>query len=151
MSYLLDTNVLVRLFDLNDPRNPEIAATLDTLTTNNTKVYVCAQVLIEYWVVATRPRESNGLGFSAIEADRYLGEIETLFDYLSDPTDILRRWRTLVVSNGVIGKSAHDARIAALMCAHSIRHLLTLNPAHFTRYPQILPLTPNDVLRMFGH
>lgn len=46
-----------------------------------------------------------------------------------------------------MGKSAHDARIAALMLAHGVTHLLTLNPTDFTRYNGITPVTPQEIIQ----
>ena len=148
MSYLIDTNVLLRFFDLTDPQNAEIVRALDAVTRASEETFVCAQVLIEYWAVATRPREANGLGLDIAEADRNLDEIETLFTCLPEPPDIAKRWREVVTQHSVSGKQAHDARLAAFMRAHDIKHLVTLNPQDFTRYAEITPLTPAEVLSL---
>jgi predicted nucleic acid-binding protein len=53
--------------------------------------------------------------------------------------------RALIITHAVQGKQVHDVRIAALMAAHGITHILTLNGADFTRYPAVTvldPLTP---------
>lgn len=39
-------------------------------------------------------------------------------------------------------KQVHDARLVALMQAHGITHILTLNGSDFTRYPGITPVDP---------
>lgn len=146
MSCLIDTNVILRFFDMADPRNPEIVQSLDAITKASEETYVCAQVLIEYWVVATRPREANGLGLSISDADRNLDRIEALFPCLPEPPDIGGRWREIVRQHSVRGKQAHDARLAALMQAHGVKHLLTLNSQDFTRYEGIIPLSPAEAL-----
>jgi len=146
MNYLIDTNVLLRFFDLADPRNAEIVAAIDAITAATTETYVCAQVLIEYWVSATRPREANGFGLDAAQADLRLAEIETLFTLLPEPPDIAARWRRLAVEHAVQGKQAHDARIVAVMLAHSVTHILTLNAADFARYAEVTVTTPQDIL-----
>lgn len=148
MSYLIDTNVLLRFFDLADPQNAEIVRALDTVTKASEETFVCAQVLIEYWVVATRPREVNGLGLGIAEADQNLNEIEALFACLPEPPDIAKSWRSVVTQHSVSGKQAHDARLVALMLTHRISHILTLNPADFARYPEITALTPSEVLSL---
>ncbi|MEN6357468.1 MAG: hypothetical protein ABFD83_10330 [Armatimonadota bacterium] len=50
-----------------------------------------------------------------------------------------------MTNNNVNGKQAHDARIVALMLAHGITHILTLNPGDFSRYTGVTPVTPNEV------
>jgi hypothetical protein len=52
-------------------------------------------------------------------------------------------WRQLVVIHSVQGKEVHDARLAALMQAHAITHILNLNGTDFTRYPRITPIDPS--------
>lgn len=149
MISLIDTNVLLRFFDLADPRNSEIVQALDAMTKASEETYVCAQVLIEYWVVATRPREANGLGLSIPDADRNLDQIEALFACLPEPPDIGARWREIVRQHSVSGKQAHDARLVALMQAHGVEHLFTLNSQDFTRYQGIVPLTPAEAISLY--
>jgi predicted nucleic acid-binding protein len=146
MKTLIDTNILLRFFDLADPRNAEIAAAIDALTSATAETYVCAQVLIEYWVAATRPREVNGFGLDPEEADLRIGQIETLFVCLPEPPDMARRWRELATQYRALGKNAHDARIAALMLANGVEGILTLNASDFARYEGITPVSPSDVL-----
>ncbi len=146
MTFLIDTNVLLRFFELSDPSNPEIVAALDSLRKSGVPCHVCAQVLIESWVVATRPLDVNGLGFDLEKADGHMDEIEILFPCLPEPEDMAARWRTVVQSYSVLGKKAHDARIVAFMMAHGITHLVTLNPSDFARYPEITAITPSEIV-----
>ena len=60
--------------------------------------------------------------------------------------DAAKRWRELARRQSVVGKQAHDARIVALMLAHNVTHLLTLNSADFARYPEITTITPSESL-----
>jgi predicted nucleic acid-binding protein len=55
-------------------------------------------------------------------------------------------WRQLIVTHSVQGKQVHDARLAALMQAHGITHILTLNGSDFTRYPGITPIDPASLV-----
>lgn len=146
MKYLIDTNVLLRFFDISDSRNAEVVAAIDKVTSLTEDTYVCAQVLIEYWAVATRPLDVNGFGLDPTEADIRLAQIETLLACLPEPVDVARRWRGLATRYGVRGKQAHDARITAVMLAHGVTHILTLNPDDFARYEGIKSLTPSDVV-----
>ncbi|MCL5103502.1 MAG: type II toxin-antitoxin system VapC family toxin [Armatimonadetes bacterium] len=146
MKYLIDTNILLRFFELADPLNTEVVSAVDKLTSATTDVCVCAQVLIEFWAAATRPLEANGFGLSAAEAEVRLDQIEALFTCLPEPPDIAGRWRKLAVGCSVLGRQAHDARIAALMLAHGVTHILTLNTSDFTRYQGIIPISPAEAL-----
>jgi predicted nucleic acid-binding protein len=58
---------------------------------------------------------------------------------------VRERWLDLCSRYGVSGRSAHDARLVALMLAHGLTHLLTLNSADFARYAEITAVTPDDV------
>jgi predicted nucleic acid-binding protein len=148
MNYLIDTNVLLRFFDISDSRNAEVVAAIDKVTSLTEDTYVCAQILIEYWAVATRPPDVNGFGLDPAEADIRLTQIEALLTCLPEPVDLARRWRALATKYAVKGKQAHDARIAAVMLAHGITHILTLNPDDFARYEGITPMTPSEAI---GH
>ncbi len=49
---------------------------------------VAKQSLIEAWVVATRPRDVNGFGYSAQFAMEGLAKLKRLFYRLADTDDI---------------------------------------------------------------
>lgn len=53
--------------------------------------------------------------------------------------------RRLVIAHSVSGVQVHDARLAAAMKIHAVTHLLTLNPADFTRYPHITLVHPGSL------
>lgn len=146
MSYLVDTNIFLRVANPADPRRAECVAVLDLLRGAEDDSFTCAQVLIEYWVTATRPTDVNGLGLDAAQSARNLDLMVSMFPCLPEPSDMAQRWRQVVEANGVLGKPAHDARLVALMQAHGISNILTLNVNDFTRYQEITPITPAEVL-----
>lgn len=146
MSFLIDTNVLLRLRDKDDPRCTECVAAIDKIKSQNERLLVCAQVLIEFWVVLTRPCDVNGCGLSFEDASTALNKVRGTFRCLTEPVDMADRWQQIIVANTTMGKTAHDARIAALMLAHGITHILTLNPADFARYDGITPVTPQQIV-----
>jgi predicted nucleic acid-binding protein len=145
MRIKVDTNILIRLQDAGDPRHQECVEALHRLKSAGNEPCICAQVMIEYWVVATRPRNVNGLGLDPADAEASLQRLEQLFVCLPEPPDMAFRWRSLAVQYGVRGRQAHDARLAALMLAHGVTHLLTLNATDFARYAGITCLEPQDV------
>lgn len=145
MRILVDTNVLLRLRDLNSPHHWACVGALDRLRVQNEEVFVCAQVLIEYWTVATRPTAVRGLGLEPDAVDLDLQDILTFAQCLPEPADIFNYWRDLVVRHSTRGLPTHDARLVALMLAHGVTHIVTLNTADFSRYTEITCLHPVSV------
>jgi predicted nucleic acid-binding protein len=145
MRIQVDTNLLLRVRDADDPRHAVCVEALDRLLDGTHELFLCAQVLIEYWVVATRPRNVNGLGLSAAEADLDFQEFCRTFVVLPEPPDMAVRWHDLVSRCAVHGRNAHDTRLIALMLAHGVTTVLTLNSADFARYTEITCLAPEDV------
>jgi hypothetical protein len=56
---------------------------------------VAKQTLIESWVVATRPRDANGFGYSAQFAAEGISKIKRLFYLLAETDDIYPAWEIL--------------------------------------------------------
>ncbi len=150
MRLIVDTNVLVRLRDKNSPHLPECERAMELLITGNHGLYLCTQVLIEFWSVATRPLEANGLGRTVEQAyaDCYL--FLDAMPLLDEPPDIAHRWLELVRRYGVKGKEVHDARLVAFSAAHGIPHILTLNPADFSRYQEVTAITPAQLVEQLS-
>jgi predicted nucleic acid-binding protein len=142
---LLDTNVLLRNADQADPAHARVSAALQRLVQNGWDLCVGSQNLVEFWVVATRPVSVNGFGLSPAQAEPRVRAMMVTFSVLRDPPDLLERWLDLCSRYGVSGRPAHDTRLVALMLAHGLTHLLTLNSADFARYAEITTVTPDDV------
>jgi len=64
VQYLLDTNVVLRFSNPSDALHNLATEAVATLLLQGHECYLTAQVLIESWVVATRPVSVNGLGWS---------------------------------------------------------------------------------------
>lgn len=60
---------------------------------------------------------------------------------------IYREWRRLVTTHGITGLRVHDTRLVAAMLVHGVTHLLTFNEGDFRPYPEIIVVTPNQILR----
>lgn len=127
-------------------QNEFCTRSIDGLLDKGHEPCVCAQALIEFRCVATRPLDVNGLGVSPSEAKTMTADIRGIFTLLPEPPDIADRWESLVNKYSVIGKPCHDARLVALMLAHGVTHLLTLNPSDFARYSEITVLTPQAIV-----
>ncbi len=68
MTMLIDANVLLRLAVKADPQHRLAAEAILKLDQADIELCLVPQVLYEYWVVATRPLDVNGLGLSIDEA-----------------------------------------------------------------------------------
>ena len=109
------------------------------------RLCVARQSLLEAWVVATRPRDVNGFGYSPRFAADGLSRVKRLFHLLADTDDIYMEWEQLVITNQVSGKAAYDARLVAAMNIHRIGGILRFNVDDFRRYPVIKIMHLHDV------
>ena len=57
---------------------------------------------------------------------------------------ILAEWERLVSKYQVSGKSAHDARLVAVMNVNRINRILTFDTADFSRFREIQVLDPHS-------
>jgi len=146
MRVLIDTNVLARVAHKNHPHTHVANAALHRLWSEGHELRVVPQVLYEYWSVATRFVEENGLGgFSAEVADADVSSFKRVFSVLRDERGILERWHEIVRKGGVTGKQAHDARLVAAMQRHGLTHVLTFNASDFRRYTSIELIDPHSL------
>lgn len=146
MRILVDTNILLRLVHVGHPQQVEAEQAVRRLIRDRHELRSVPQILYEFWVVATRPADKNGLGFSAGTVSAQLAVWRSLFPTLRDERGILERWQLLVDSLSVVGKSAHDARLVAAMERHGLTHLLTFNLTDFQRYASIQLLDPAVIM-----
>lgn len=145
MSYLVDTNVLLRLVQKNHPMRPDARRALVTLRKQNEELCIIPQNIIEFWAVATRPLDKNGLGLTVDEATRETRKLKRIFKLRPDSPAIFTEWERLVAQYQVMGKQAHDTRLVAAMKAHSLSHILTFNIDDFKRFGDITPVSPQTV------
>lgn len=149
MSFLLDTNIILRLVE---PAHPMHAAALDAssaLLAADEAVYIVPQNIAEFWNVCTRPLNQNGLGFDSDQTDAEASRLETFFQLVLDEPGIYKEWRQLVVRYAVNGVRVHDARLVAAMRVHGIPRLLTFDDGDFKRYREITVMTPAEVLSAY--
>ncbi len=145
MTTLIDTNILLRFVEPNDPEYGLVRKAVRALTEKGETLCYATQNLVEFWNVCTRPQLKNGFGLTPAEADARATLIESRFRLLPDNERVHREWRRLVVAHSVTGVQVHDARLVAAMLAHGVSHLLTLNDRDFARYPGISVLHPRDL------
>ena len=146
MNILVDSNILLRIDHRNHPHNALALEAIRVVRAKGHTLRTIPQTLYEYWVVATRPVDVNGLGFSTEEANRFLDDHVALFPPFRDERGVLQLWKVLVVENDVKGKPAHDARIVAGMLKHGVSFILTFNEGDFQRYDEVTAVTPRGLL-----
>ena len=149
--YLLDTNVLLRLSDAGSPSMEIARRATNGLMERGELVYVTSQNIIEFWAVATRPIEVNGLGWTVDQADRESKLILDRFLLLEETPGIFEKWLRVVHTKKIMGKQAHDARFVAIMLAHGISHLVTFNTSDFARFSEIHVVSPAEIILNFGN
>src|ERR1022692_2456726 len=96
MRVLVDTNILLRSAQPTHPLCSQAASAVSKLLRQKDAVFFCAQNIAEFWNVATRPAEVNGLGFSHEEALQEVASIEDLLILLPDIPAIYPVWKRLV-------------------------------------------------------
>jgi predicted nucleic acid-binding protein len=144
--YLADTNVVIRRLVFGDPMFLLISSALSILDHAGDLVYITPQNLVEFQALATRPASANGWGMTTAQASTEARKIEAVFTMLPEIPAIYPRWRNLIDSYNVIGRQVYDARLVAVMQAHGVTNILTLDPTGFRRYREITVVTPQDLV-----
>ncbi|MGK7912325.1 MAG: type II toxin-antitoxin system VapC family toxin [Synechococcus sp.] len=143
--YLLDTNVLLRLVNSSDRQHLLASEAVAFLLGRGDECWLTSQVLIEFWVVATRPTEANGLGWSVERTHMKIVQLLEQFPLLQETENIFPTWLRLVADSQVKGKRTHDARIAAVAISSDISHILTLNPKDFSGLAGVKAVSPEKI------
>jgi len=143
-TYLVDTNILVRVSQRQDPSYGIIRTALGSLRAAGSGLCFTSQNLAEFWNVCTRPAAQNGYGLNIAETDRRAELIEKSFSLLPDTEQAHSEWRRLVVVYSVVGAKVHDARLVAAMYVHGVNNLLTLDEQDFKRYTRITVVHPRQ-------
>ncbi len=92
---LVDTNILLRSHP-SDPQYLLVARSLAKLKQDGETLCIAQQNLVEYWVVATRPRENNGMGMQAADAMAEIQRLRVAFHVLEGLPGVSDTWENLV-------------------------------------------------------
>jgi predicted nucleic acid-binding protein len=144
-SCLVDTNILLRITRRSDPLHGKIDAALAALAAGGTALFYTPQNIAELWNAMTRPVSRNGFGLTVAEAEQEVLAIEAGMSLLPDREAVYYEWRRIVFQYNVSGVQVHDARLAASMYVHGVRHILTLNAADFGRFQGLTVIHPDNV------
>jgi predicted nucleic acid-binding protein len=145
MPVLIDSNVLLRSLHPGHPHYAAAGNSVTTLRLRNETLCIAPQTLIEFWAVASRPRDDNGLGLPTARVATELLSLRRLFRLLPSTPEVLEAWQRIVVTHEILGKQTHDAHLVAIMQVHSVQSVLTFNVSHFTRFPNITVLNPAQI------
>ena len=143
--YLLDTNILLRASDRTSPRYSLAVNSVASLIARGDECVITLQVLIEFWVVATRPIDVNGLGWNVEQTNFKINRLINQFTLVEETQAIFPQWLDLVTRYQIKGKRTHDARLMAVAIASSITHILTFNPKDFTKVTELAIVHPDDI------
>ena len=146
MRVLVDTNVLLRSAQPNHPHSSQATQAVSRLLRQRDSVFFCPQNIAEFWNVATRPADKNGLGFSHEEVLREVSSIEGMLTLLPDIPTIYTAWKAIVRDYKVQGVKVHDARLVAVMNVYAVQNVLTFNDTDFKRYGNITAIHPSSAI-----
>jgi predicted nucleic acid-binding protein len=144
MRVLVDTNILLRSVQPTHPLCAQATHAVSKLIRQKDAVFFCSQNIAEFWNVATRPADLNGLGLSHEEVLQEVSSIERLLTLLPDIPAIYPAWKEIVADNNVQGVKVYDARLVAIMTVYAVESVLTFNTADFKRYSSITALHPSS-------
>lgn len=107
--YLLDTGILLRLLDEDDPFHPAVRRSVRLLRDRREKLCTTFQNVCEFWNVCTRPKSSRGgLGLDMPTVERAVTLINRWCLVLVDEPAVYPAWHRLVSTYQVRGVSVHD-------------------------------------------
>lgn len=138
MSVFVDSNVLLISAQPSHTLHEQAVAHVARLIEASQRLFVTPQILAEFWNVATRPKDRNGLEFPHDRAREELARLEAFFAILSESADVYGEWKRLVFDYQVNGVQVHDARLVAAMRVYRIPKILTFNLQDFARFSDII-------------
>ena len=143
---LLDTGVLLRERHVADAKHALVIGAIENLVRAGWTIHVAPQCLQEYWAVATRPAQARGgLGLSPERSAMDIERILSVHSLLNETPDLFDEWTEIVLRYMVSGGQVWDARLAAVMRLHGVRHLLTFNAQDFRRFDFVRAWLPESV------
>lgn len=145
MTWLVDTNILLRSIEPESHSGQTAAHCVNLLLERGEKLFLAAQNLIEFWAAATRSKQKNGYGLPIESVDRLIRGLESRFPVLPESPEIYVSWRKLVKLYGIQGVEAFDTRLVAVMIAYRVDHILTFNVRDFKKYREVTAIHPNNL------
>lgn len=144
---LVDSNILIRWVQPDDPDYAIVEAALATLAGTGVVLCYTSQNLAEFWNASTRPASRNGYGLSPEETDRRARHFESRLRLLPDSLAVHEEWRRLIVDYSVSGVQVHDTRLVAAMRVYGVTKILTFNVKDFVRFTGIEAVHPGEIVQ----
>lgn len=147
---LVDTNILLRLTKLGLPFSESESVEGHSFESTLLEQYapcITFQNLAEYWSVAGRSEDANGLAFKPEEIFQQVNRFRDAFDLLPNEPSAVDIWMKLCRKYQVSGKRAHDVRLASSALANGVVKILTLNSKDFENFEEVQVLTPDSISR----
>lgn len=143
----LDTNILARTMQSGSSHHlPALDSLTFLRTQRRERLAIFPQVVTEFYAIATRPVQSNGLGLIPDEAINRIAWIKSQYDLLDETADIFPQWERLVAKYKPRNRQVFDLRHVAAMLANNMTQILTFNDQDFISYSEIQVLNPFDLL-----
>jgi predicted nucleic acid-binding protein len=92
MKFIADTNIWLRLADDHAVLHPVAKHAVIRLLAQHARFYLVPQNIVEFWAVATRPEDANGLGWSIERTVLEVSNIRAQFPLLSEKERIFDKW-----------------------------------------------------------
>ena len=143
---LADTNVFLSATDRSRNNHRDAQDFLQRCSGAGVHCAVTGQILREYFEVATRPIEVNGLGLSLDDALSNMAIFRGRTVFLEENEAVSRELEVLVRRHGLTGKRGHDTNIAAVLAVFRVPYLITANKDEFTVFEHARVLTPGEAL-----
>jgi predicted nucleic acid-binding protein len=86
---LRDTNILLRFCNPTSPRHVEVERAVSRLRLRGDLPSITTQNIVEFWAVATRPLDVNGLSWSVPKTASEIDQLLSSFPLLKDSPEIL--------------------------------------------------------------
>ena len=142
---LLDTNIVLRLYKTDLPMHIVVRQAIPILKELNYEICIVPQNIYEFWAVASRPIEANGLNWDNQLINAEIDFLVNRFCLLIESSNVYMNWLKLVTKYDIKGKKAHDTRLVASMLANGISKVLTFNTVDFKIYSEIEAINPMDI------
>jgi len=134
----VDTNVLLAATDEDREHHAVALEFMEEGLAGRLSLYVNAQVLREYLVVATRPVAANGLGMAVADAVANVQQLRKCVAVVVEDAETAALLAELVTEQDLKGKRIHDANLVACMRQNGMRRLKTLNPDDFRGFAGLI-------------
>lgn len=139
MAVLVDTNVLVYLFDPQDRRKQRIATELLERGLRDDSLRIAHQAIVEFVSAVTRPRRGKGPLLSAVEASREAEELLVQFLILYPNEALLRH---ALRGAAAYRLSWYDAHMWAYAEYYGLGELLSEDFDHGRLYGSVRVVNP---------